>query len=306
MKFNNLIRGKNKTTNYEGAEAYRLSPEWELYVAAVTSSLNDKFYESANTRIETLRRLVAKCDPAFVAKLAVYARRKMNLRSIPMVLAVELAKVHRGDATVRKMVVQIVQRADEITELLAYYQFANERGGVKKLNRLSKQLQAGLQDAFNRFDEYQFAKYNRDAEIKLRDALFLVHPKSKDEAQQVLFDKIVNSQLETPYTWETELSALGQAKYAGEKEKSVAFRMKWEELIDSGKVGYMALMRNLRNILEAEVSQQHMMAVCNALSSAGAVRRSKQLPFRFLAAYREISKVTSADAVKFWMLWNRL
>ena len=219
MKFNNLMRGKNKTTNYEGAEAYRLSPEWELYVAAVTSSLNDKFYESTDSRIETLRQLIAKCDPAFVAKLAVYARRKMNLRSVPLVLAVELAKVHRGDATVKKMVAQVVQRADEITELLAYYQFANKREGTKKLNRLSKQLQAGLQDVFNRFDEYQFAKYNRDAEIKLRDALFLVHPKSKDEAQQLLFDKIVNGRLETPYTWETELSALGQPNMLMNKKK---------------------------------------------------------------------------------------
>jgi TROVE domain. len=86
------------------------------------------------------------------------------------------------------------------------------------------------------------------------------------------------------------------AKYADEQEKAIAFRMKWEELIDSGKIGYMALMRNLRNILEAEVSQQHVMAVCNALSSAEAVRRSKQLPFRFLAAYREVSKVKSTYA----------
>ena len=288
-----MIEGKNKVVNYEGAEAYRLSPEWELYVASVTSSLNDKFYESTQTRIEKLRQLITKCEPAFVAKLAAYTRQKMNLRSIPLVLTVELAKVHRGDATVKKMVTQVVQRADEITELLAFYQIANERGGTKKLNRLSKQLQAGLQDAFNRFDEYQFAKYNRNAKIKLRDALFLVHPKSKDEAQQKLFDKIVNNELETPYTWETELSALGQAKYADDEEKAVAFRMKWEELIDSGKVGYMALLRNLRNMLEAEVSQQHVTAVCETLSSAEAVRRSKQLPFRFLAAYREISEIKS-------------
>lgn len=143
----------------------------------------------------------------------------MNMRSVPMVLAVELAKVHRGDSTVNKMVSGIVLRADEIAELLAYYQLANQRKDTKKLNRLSKQLQAGLQGAFNRFDEYQFAKYNRDAEVKLRDALFLIHPKAKDESQQALFNKIVNNELETPYTWETELSALGQTKFASEKEK---------------------------------------------------------------------------------------
>ena len=296
MKFNFTTKGKNKVMNHEGEQAYRLSPEWQLYTATATSSLSDKYYESAETRVETLRKLIAECDPLFVAQLAVYARQKMNMRSIPLVLAVELAKVHQGDSTVSKMVSGIVQRADEIMELLAYYQLANERKETKKLNRLSKQLQSGLQNAFNRFDEYQFAKYNRDAEVKLRDALFLVHPKAKDEAQQTLFNKIVNNELETPYTWETELSALGQTKFASNKEKEVAFRMKWEELIDSHKIGYMALMRNLRNILEAGVSGQHIAKVCEALSNAEAVRRSKQLPFRFLAAYREISKVKSAYA----------
>jgi len=296
MKFNFTNKGKNKVVNYEGAEAYKLSPEWQLYTAAVTSSLSDKFYENTGTQIERIRHLIAKCNPVFVAKLAAYTRQKMNLRSIPLVLAVELAKVHRGDSTVSKMVSQIVKRADEITELLAYYQLANNRKDIKKLNRLSKQLQAGLQEAFNRFDEYQFAKYNRDAEIKLKDALFLVHPKAKDEAQQVLFNKIVNNTLETPYTWETELSALGQVKYKSEEEKTIAFRMKWEELIDSRKVGYMALMRNLRNILEAKVSQEYIAKICDTLSSAETVRRSKQLPFRFLVAYREISKVKSAYA----------
>ena len=66
----------------------------------------------------------------------------------------------------------MVARADEITELLAYYQMANERFKAKKLNKLSRQIQKGLAMAFNKFDEYQFAKYNRKASITLKDALF--------------------------------------------------------------------------------------------------------------------------------------
>ncbi len=293
MKFNLSTKKKNEVINYEGAAAYRLSPEWELYTTAVTSALSDGFYETASDRLKRLRELIALNDPEFVAKLAAYTRRRMNMRSVALVMAVELAKVHSGDDTVRKMVSQVVQRADEITELLAYYQLANGRKGTKKLNRLSKQLQSGLQDAFNRFDEYQFAKYNRETEVRLRDALFLVHPKAKDESQQLIFNKIVNNELETPYTWETELSALGQTKFASEKERKAAVCAKWEELIDSGKVGYMALMRNLRNILDADVSKKHIKKVCETLAGAHEVRRSKQLPFRFLAAYREITAVKS-------------
>jgi 60 kDa SS-A/Ro ribonucleoprotein len=262
----------------------------------VTAGLSDTFYEKADTRLARIQDLMLKNDPEFVAKLAIYARTEMYMRSIPMVLAVELAKLNSGNGLVAKTVSGVVKRADEITEILAYYQMANGRTGVKKLNKLSKQVQKGLSESFNRFDEYQFAKYNREADIKLRDALFIVHPKAKDEAQQAVFNRIAADELAVPYTWETELSALGQIKYESEKAKAAAFKAKWEELIGSNKLGYMALMRNLRNILEANVSVAHVKKVCDYLSNETAVANSKQLPFRFLAAYREVKMLSSEFA----------
>lgn len=296
MKFNFLAKEKKTIVNYENAPAFSLTSEYELYAAVVTTGLNASFYEKDTTRLERIKNLIQKCNPVFVAKLAVYARNEMHMRSVPLVLVVELAKIYSGDALISKMIAHIIQRADEITELLAYYQMANERTGVKKLNRLSKQIQKGLAHSFNKFDEYQFAKYNRDGAVKLKDALFLVHPKAKDEAQQALFNKIVNDTLDTPYTWETQLSQLGQVKFFNETEKQKAFTQKWEELIDSNKIGYMALMRNLRNIMEANVSGSHIEKVCDYLSNEKAVLNSKQLPFRFLAAYRELKESKSKYA----------
>jgi 60 kDa SS-A/Ro ribonucleoprotein len=296
MKFNVFRKAKPVVTNYEGAKAFTLDERVELYSAVVTTSLNNKFYETADKRMDRIRSLIMKNDPAFVAKLAIYTRNNMYLRSVPLMLAVELAKTQSGNSVVSKAVKGVVQRADEITELLAYYQLANERNGAKKLNKLSKQIQNGLSEAFNKFDEYQFAKYDRAGEIRLKDALFIIHPKAVNEQQQSLFDKIAKGSLEVPYTWETELSALGQQKFGNENEKQVAFRTKWEELITSGKLGYMALMRNLRNIIEAGVSFEIMEEVCLHLANRDAIAKSKQLPFRFLAAYREI-KVLSSGAV---------
>ncbi len=287
-----------KIQNYEGTEAFLLSTEMELYTTVVTSSLSDKFYEKNNTRIERLRELIAKNKPEFVAKLAIYARKKMYLRSVPLVLAVELAKIHKGDNLVGKMAYEVISRADEITEILAYYTLANERTSQKKLHKISKQLQIGIGKAFNKFDEYQFAKYNRDNEIKLRDALFLTHPKAKDEAQQLIFDKIAQDYLETPYTWEVELSVLGQIKFDSEEEKQQEFSEKWSEIIQSGKLGYMALLRNLRNILQANVPNIDIENICKRLANPVEVANSKQFPFRFLSAYREIQGVTSTNTSK--------
>ena len=303
MKFNQANTATTLVNNYEGEKAYVLTPEMELYAAVVTAGLSDNFYETGNTRLASIQALILKNKAEFVAKLAVYARNQMYMRSVPMVLAVELAKTNSGNALVSKTVNAVVKRADEITELLAYYQLANNRKGTKKLNQLSKQIQKGLSEAFNRFDEYQFAKYNRMTEIKLRDALFLVHPKAKDDAQQEIFTKIATNNLSVTYTWETELSALGQVKYVTEEAKAEALKLKWEELIDSGKIGYMALMRNLCNILEANVSVTHIKKVCDYLANENAVANSKQLPFRFLAAYREI-KILESEYVS--MILNAL
>ncbi|WP_448697854.1 TROVE domain-containing protein [Mucilaginibacter sp. AW1-3] len=288
MKFNLLSKLRNQTVNYAGAKAFTLSPEMELYTAVVTWSLNDSFYEKDEARLTRLRKLICECKPEFVGKLAVYARTKMYMRSVPLVLVTELAALHSGDDLVARVTDGVLGRADEITELLACYQMLNQRTGTKKLNRLSKQMQKGLSTAFNRFDEYQFGKYNRDGAIKLRDALFLVHPRAKDDAQQDVFNKIASGTLQTPYTWETELSALGQLNFDSEEAKALAFRAKWEELIDSGKLGYMALLRNLRNIQEAGVSYAHFEKVCARLADANEVARAKQFPFRYLAAYREL------------------
>ncbi|MDX2279303.1 MAG: TROVE domain-containing protein [Saprospiraceae bacterium] len=289
MFFNKKVKSPTKTINHAGASAYKMTPAQELYAAVVTATLSDKFYETGNKRLLRLRALVAQNDPIFVAKLAIYARERMHLRSVPLVLAIELAKIHRGDDLLSRLIGRVIQRADEITEMLAFYAQANERDGVKQLNRLSKQVQKGLVKAFNKFDAFQFAKYDREgAAVKLRDALFLTHPVAKDAAQQAIFNQIATGTLETPYTWETELSVLGQQKFANEAEKKAAFRAKWQELIDSGKLGYMAMMRNLRNMLEAQISGAHVNKVCKQLADPKQVAQSKQLPFRFLAAYREL------------------
>ncbi|MCC3159879.1 TROVE domain-containing protein [Hymenobacter sp. 15J16-1T3B] len=300
MRFNFSFR-KNKPTavvNHEGAAAFTLTPQLELYAAVATAGLSDQFYETADTRLQRLRQLIRQNEPRFVAQLAVYAREQLYLRTVPLVLAVELAQVHRGDNLVSRLVARVVQRADEITELLAFYAVANQRQGPKTLNRLSKQLQKGLALAFNRFDGYQLAKYDRAGQVRLRDALFLVHPQANSPEQQVLFDQLVRGELPTPYTWETELSALGQQTFADATERQTAFRQKWEELISSGKLGYMALLRNLRNILEAEVSAAAMERVVATLTDERAVQRSKQLPFRFLAAYRELLQVRSGHLAR--------
>jgi hypothetical protein len=92
----------------------------------------------------------------------------------------------------------------------------------------------------------------------------------------------MKEQLATPYTWETELSANGQKKGAERKEDKVL----WSELVRSGKVGYMALLRNLRNIVQAGVPHDVIREVAGMISDPQRVSKSRQLPFDFVEAYK--------------------
>ncbi len=285
-KFNRLKKVFKKK-NYEGAMAFKLDNKIELYNLVTTSLIDNKYYESENKQLNRIKKLIAKNDPMFSCKLAVYARENMYLRSVPAVIMVQLAKAKLKESFDRrylgKTVTRVIKRVDEITELLSYYQLENNRNGTKKLNKLSKQLAVGIKESFNNFDEYQFAKYNRKGEVTLKDSLFLTHPKAKDDKQQNIFDKIVNDTLEIPYTWEVELSKNGNTKET------------WEKLIDSGRIGYMAILRNLRNILNAGVSNFYLNKVSDFISDKEKVLRSKQMPMRFYSAYREISGIAGSS-----------
>ena len=287
-KFSTTSKGRDTIINHEGAKAYRMSPELELYSAVCTASLEPKFYvPKTKDQIARLTELVNKSDPVFVNKLAMYARHEMNMRSVPLVLLTELAKIGQLNSDT---VFNVISRADEIVESLSYYQAANDRTGTKKLGKLSKSLQKGIKKVFEsgKFNEYHYAKYNRKTDIRLRDALFLTHPKPQNDEQEKLFKAIVSDELATPETWETQLSAAGKT----DGDKAVAKKETWERMIMDQKIGYMALLRNLRNILEANVSAETIEMACAFLSNENAVRNSKQFPFRFLSAYKELASNT--------------
>ena len=304
MSYNSKLCYNDLTTNHENAVSWRMTPEWELYTTVVTTmGTENKFYESGDNRVRRIADLVRKVDPGFVASLAIYAREEMHLRSVPLLLLVELAQCHRDDSLVSRAVSRVVQRADEITELLMCYQW---RMGRNKLNKLSSQIRKGLAESFNRFDEYQFAKYNRtNRKVTLRDALLLVHPKPKDEKQAEIFRKILKDTLETPYTWETELSAAGKLATESKKRKSETKQEVWRQLVRSGRLGYMAMLRNLRNMIDCGLDEETMQMVCDRLAAPNEVRKSKQLPFRFLSAYMELADIIDMHPLKFkWTLFE--
>ena len=274
MKLNTAVLAPPIHT-HEGGKATPTDAFHNLKRSVLTCMLwEDTFYEKGSDIAQRIADLIPQVKPEQVAALACEARDRMNLRHVPLFLLSELSKVKGAGPLVADSLAHVIQRADELTEFLAIY-------WKDKKHPLSAGVKRGLARAFGKFDAYRLAKYNRDAKIKLRDVLFLCHAKPKDQEQVELWKRLIAGTLESPDTWEVELSA--------GKDKKATF----ERLLSEGKLGGLAVLRNLRNMIDAKVDER----MIRARLSEGAARA---LPFRFLVATKHAPRLD--DAIEQCML----
>lgn len=259
MKMNLAVRYQEKT--HEGAPASRMTPEQALRRSVLSCLLWEReFYEDGQSIANRITDLAEKVTPQVLADLAIEAREKFNLRHVPLLLLTCLAK--RGGSLVGETIERVIQRADELAEFLAMY-------WRKGKTPVSAQVKKGLARALRKFDEYQLAKYDRAGAVRLRDVLFISHAKPVNDEQAALWKRLAQNELQTPDTWEVALS--------GGADKKETF----ERLLKEGNLGYLALLRNLRNMEQSGVD---VGLVRDAILARKGARRV--LPFRYVAATR--------------------
>jgi hypothetical protein len=229
----------------------------------------DQFYESGidiASRIEGLTLMVPFKD---AAQVAIDAREKFKLRHVPLLVLRSMLRKHKGHE-MGELITRVIQRADEMGELLSIYWKEN------KAEPLTNQLKIGLARAFKKFPEYQLAKYNRDATVKIRDVMFLVHPRPNNEKQAELFKKVASDTMATPDTWEVALSTGGDKKD------------EFTRLLKDKKLGALALLRNLRNMIQSGVDEDLIR------KRLGDMNTNRVLPFRFITAAKYAPRLEDA------------
>jgi 60 kDa SS-A/Ro ribonucleoprotein len=302
---NTAVKLGTKKVGYEGNLQDVKTASQQLYeLAVMTLYGKDSFYESGDTMLarmeQAVQSVVAAGNLDLVANIIIHARTEMNIRTMPIVLTCLFGKALRDQGKsydkLRQVTCDVIQRADQITDMYAcaLNTFGADVEPNQRKRTIPMAIKRGIADSFNKFNEYQVGKYNRNGAVKLRDVLWVTHPKAKSEIQGELFSKIMQEKVETPYTWEVELTKNGALPVAERKELDVV----WGELINSGKLGYMALLRNLRNMLQADINDADVDVVATRLQDVDQVLNSKQLPFRFVNALESLANVSTGKVSK--------
>lgn len=308
------------TVTGEGGHGYLRDARSELFLLAVANLVGQRsFYESAEARDDRYTRLVrelAVSDPEWTLALLRWLRYGAQLRTTALVGAAEFTRA-RLDAELpghsRQVIDAVLQRPDEPGEFLAYWTGRYGRS-------LPKPVKRGVADAARRlYNGRALLKYDTGSKAyRFGDVLELTHPSPDPQKpwQDELFryaldrrhhpdtavvptsDQLLLANRELLATPVAERRALvtgpGGAELlatAGLTWEALAGWLQgpldaavWEAVIPS--MGPMALVRNLRNFDRAGVSDEVAAEVARRISDRGEVARSRQFPFRYLAAYR--------------------
>ena len=276
MRFNKKASEPTLTTNIAGGEAFQESPELELVSILLTSFVKDQFYSRAEDTIARVRKLLDRVDVRFAAQAAIYARTKFGMRSISHVVAGELCKRVSGQPWMKDFLNAVVFRPDDILEIAAYYD--------TRKNKETHAMRKGLGKAMARFGEYQLAKYRGEGKaISMVDLANIFHPQNTPAIK-----KLIAGELKNTNTWEAKLTETGKAKT--EEEQAELKNAAWTELLTEKKLGYFALLRNLRNIVAQ--SPESLDMALEQLVDEKSIRDSLVLPFRFITAQSESDERT--------------
>ena len=327
-----------QTVTHEGAPAFVKEAKTALFTLAMTSmTAQDSFYESAATQDSRLRGLVQQLteeDPEFIQKFVPWLRNTANMRSAPIVIAAEYALA--GGPHRRQVIDSAMVRADEPAEFVGYYIMRTGRstlpGGIQRgvadaVQRLYNQFSALKYDSqrhtvrmgdvielvhpqsrdatqgvlyewlLDRRHHSQDVRVNM-AELPVIHARLILEDVERDQRREVLRAvasgvtseeaiDLARTAFETGFvTWEY-LSGWLPGGMDAEA---------WESVIP--QMGYMALLRNLRNFDEAQINDEATIHILAKLNNAEEVAKSRQFPYRFWSAWRAAQSVVWATTLE--------
>lgn len=300
------------TTNLNGHEAYELPDKFKLLSLLNTTKLEPEYYRKQSETVEVIKNLidtVAKEDPLFVAKAIVYSRcMRDGMRSVNSLAAALLADHISGLPWAKDFYSSwnrtenyggCVFRIDDMLNIKDAYNHTH-------LSTLSNAMRKAFKNNLETASAYSLLKYKK-ATIDITN---LVHPRVSKSATiehngeyKPVIDLIINGETILANTWETMNSTAGievsEKVKAGEltqeealKEVREAKAKNWEKLIMNGELGVLAMLRNLRNIVDTVDNPEVIDKVVNTIRNHKVLKEAKIMPYQVDFAYETILTYT--------------
>jgi hypothetical protein len=296
-KFNKIGSRINKTgntINIAGGSSYERPFKDEIATIVLNSMLSgkDSYYESEFNKINRIEEIINSVNDIetieYIAKAAIYSRTVGNMRSLPVLLTVLLAEKIKDNELIRKLVRTMVQRPDEMTEIVSLWDSRNHNKINGKSKNVPSSIRRGLKDILesDKFNAFGYKRYFGTGKVKISDIVNIAHPKPKNDEMSKMFKQILEKNLPNIETLET-------LRPNGMDSKSAIMK-----LLNDKKLGYMAAIKNIKNFVEANPTDEEFDTFFSYIENEKAIINSKVFPFRYWDAW----KMTSTSNINVFRL----
>lgn len=303
--------------NDAGGPAYALEPKHALAQFAATGCFNGTFYASADTQLDTLKSLIDQVnDNVYLAKLAVYSRERAYLKDMPAALTATLAA--RDPVLFHQVFDRVVDNGRVLRTL-----FQMIRSGQFGKKSLSSSLQRAFQRWLNSASPEKLLSASIGQDPSLRDILRMARPTPTDNSRRALFGWLTDkeqskwapaTELDLPEqvrlliafrraaTAKQQIALLANGGRESTESSGDGLRARWDLLADTAKdpqvwsaiartMGPQALRMNLNTLQRHGVfaDAEMVLYVADRLADENEIRRSRQFPYQYFAAYLNVS-----------------
>ena len=314
MKINFSLRGRQTAdTRYAFVKAAGITDvlaHEDLYRSVLAVSFADDPSVPLFEAGLTTRANILAADPESIARMAIRLDTQANSHEAALWLTAELAAAYGKDENIARLMGEILRQPSDIPLWLSFYTRAAgqaSRAASPAPHVAGPELPAAakapgrvirrpLDQLFNRLDEFTFARSPRETQLALKEALRRLRPKAGDRTRKALFTRILQDRVPVRSSWEQEWHALHHQPYDSPEQRQVMLRDKWKEGISSFRIGYTALLDNLRPMLCAGVSGKVLKLAAEYLGNPAAVRRSGVSPLRLLEVYQQLRRMDQGGA----------
>ncbi|HEY4336268.1 MAG TPA: hypothetical protein VGM89_10230, partial [Puia sp.] len=292
MKFNFSLRGRQSAdTRYAFVKTGIADAQEDLYRSLLAAAFADDPSKPLFEAGLAARAAILAADPGAIARIAIRLDTEANFHPAALWLTAELATAYGREENTARLMELILRQPADIPLWLSFYTRA--AGPEVKPGRI---IRRPIDQLFNRLDEFTFSRSPRETQLALKQALGLLRPKAVDRTRKTLFARILRDQVPVRSSWEQEWHALHHQPYDSPEQRQVVLRDKWKEGISSFRIGYTALLDNLRPMLCAGVSGKVLKLAAEYLGNAAAVRRSGVSPLRLLEVYQPLRRMDPGGA----------
>ncbi len=183
-----MFTPKADTINEAGGTAYKLSPKHALAQYAATGCFSQTFYADASEQLEKVLDLTKDTDAEFVAKIAIYARKKGFMKDMPALLVAVLSTKDKD------LFEKTFPRVIDNGKMLRNFVQIMRSGAVgrKSLGSLPKRM---VREWFESRKAETVFKQSVGQSPSFADVLKMVHPKPKDAEREALYGWFIGREI---------------------------------------------------------------------------------------------------------------